>query len=115
MEFEMGNKVFLRVKPMKTGVVSKKGKKLKPKYIGPFEILRRSGQVTYQLDLPTSMSKIHNVFHVSILKKYDPDLIHMIQLENIELDESLSYEERPVKILDREANDLRNKKIPLEK
>ncbi|XP_027122205.1 uncharacterized protein [Coffea arabica] len=111
----MENKVFLRVKPMKGGVVAKKGKKLKPRYIGPFEILRRIGKVAYQFDLLASMSKIHNVFHVSILKKYHLDPTHVIQLEDIEVDEPLSYEEYPMKIPDREVKDLRNKKIPLVK
>ena len=113
MEFEVGNKVFLRVKPMKGGVVSKKGKKLKPMYIGPFEIFQRIGKVAYQLDLPVSMSMIHNVIHVSLFKKYHPDPTHVIQLEDIEVDESLLYEEHPVKVLDREVKDLRNKKISL--
>ncbi|XP_071939216.1 uncharacterized protein [Coffea arabica] len=89
LEFDVGDKVFLRVKPMKGGVVSKKGKKLKP--------------------------RIHNVFHVSMLKKYHPDPSHVIQLDEIELDESLTYEERPIKILDREIKELRNKKIALVK
>ncbi|XP_071909779.1 uncharacterized protein [Coffea arabica] len=115
LEFDVGDKVFLRVKPMKGGVVSKKGKKLKPRYIGPFEILKRVGKVAYQLDLPPSMSRIHKVFHVSMLKKYHPDPIHVIQLDEVEVDESLTYEERPVKILDREIKELRNKNIALVK
>ncbi|XP_071933786.1 uncharacterized protein [Coffea arabica] len=113
LEFEVGDKVFLRVKPVKGGVVSKKGKKLKPRYIGPFEILKRIGKVAYQLQLPSSMAKIHNVFHVSMLKKYHPDPSHVLQLEGIEVDESLTYEEGPVKVLEREVKELRNKKIPL--
>ncbi|XP_027071985.1 uncharacterized protein [Coffea arabica] len=100
---------------MKGGVVSKKGKKLKPRYIGPFEILKRIGKVAYQLDLPPSMSKIHNVFHVSILKEYHPDPSHVIQLDKVDVDESLTYEERPAKILDREIKELRNKQIALVK
>nr|XP_027083685.1 uncharacterized protein LOC113705986 [Coffea arabica] len=113
LEFEIGDKVFLRVKPMKGGVKSKKGKKLKPRYIGPFEILKRIGKMAYQLQLPPSMAKIHNVFHVFMLKRYHPDLSHVLQLEGIEVDESLTYEEGPVKILEREVKELRNKKIPL--
>ena len=113
--WEFDIKVFLRVKPMKGGVVSKKGKKLKPRYIGPFEILQRIGKVAYQLDLPVSMSMIHNVIHVSLFKKYHPDPTHVIQLEDIEVDEPLSYEEYPMKIPDREVKDLRNKKISLVK
>mgnify|MGYP004722989935 CR=1 FL=1 len=61
------------------------------------------------------MAKIHNVFHVSMLKKYHPDPSHVLQLEGIEVDESLTYEEGPVKILEREVKELRNKKIPLVK
>ncbi|XP_071912309.1 uncharacterized protein [Coffea arabica] len=115
LEFEVGDRVFLRVKPAKGGVVSKKGKKLKPRYIGPFEILKRIGKVAYQLQLPSSMAKIHNVFHVSMLKKYHPDPSHVLQLEGIEVDESLTYEEGPVRILEREVKELRDKKIPLVK
>ncbi|XP_071926121.1 uncharacterized protein [Coffea arabica] len=115
LEFEIGDKVFLRVKPLKSGVVSKKGKKLKPRYIGPFEILRKVGNVAYQLKLPASMAKIHDVFHVSMLRKYYPDPSHVLQLEGIEVDETLTYEEGPVKILEREVKELRNKKIPLVK
>nr|XP_027071965.1 uncharacterized protein LOC113696780 [Coffea arabica] len=115
LKFDVGDKVFLRVKSMKEGVVSKKGKKLKARYIGHFEILKRVGKVAYQLDLPPSMSRIHKVFHVSMLKKYHPDPSHVIQLDEVEVDESLTYEERPVKILDREIKELRNKKIALVK
>ncbi|XP_071917051.1 uncharacterized protein [Coffea arabica] len=74
------------------------------------EIVRLHG---ITLDLPASMSKIHNVFRISILKKYHPDPTHVIQLEDIEVDGSLLYEEHPVKVLDREVKDLRNKKISL--
>ncbi|XP_071917014.1 uncharacterized protein [Coffea arabica] len=115
LEFEIGDKVFLRVKPLKGGVISKKEKKLKPRYVGPFEILKRVGNVAYQLKLPASMAKVHDVFHVSILRKYYPDPSHVLQLEGIEVDERLTYEEGPVKILEREVKELRNKKIPLVK
>ncbi|XP_071924879.1 uncharacterized protein [Coffea arabica] len=114
LQFEVGDKVFLRVKPLKGGVVSKKGKKLKPSYVGPFEILKRIGKVAYQLRLPSSKAKVHNVFHVSMLKKYHPDPSHVLQLEEIEVDESLAYEEGPVKILEKEMKELRSKKIPLQ-
>ncbi|XP_071909682.1 uncharacterized protein [Coffea arabica] len=115
LEFEIGDKAFLRVKPLKSGVVSKKGKKLKSRYIGPFEILKRVGNVAYQLKLPASMAKVHDVFHVSMLRKYHPDPSHVLQLEGIEVDETLTYEEGPVQVLDREVKELRNKKIPLVK
>ncbi|XP_071939145.1 uncharacterized protein [Coffea arabica] len=113
LEFEVGDKAFLRVKPLKSGVVSKKGKKLKPRYIRLFKILKRVGNVAYQLKLPASMAKVHDVFHVSMLRKYHPDPSHVLQLEGIEVDETLTYEEGPVQVLDREVKELRNKKIPL--
>ncbi|XP_071905696.1 uncharacterized protein [Coffea arabica] len=97
------------------GVVSKRGKKLKPRYIGPFEVLKRIGNVAYQLKLPASMAKVHDVFHVSMLKKYYSDPSHVLPLEGIEVDETLTYEEGPVKILEREVKEMRNKEIPLVK
>ncbi|XP_071905996.1 uncharacterized protein [Coffea arabica] len=68
-----------------------------------------------KLKLPASMAKIHDVFHVSMLRKYYPDPSHVLQLEGIEVDETLTYEEGPVKILEREVKELRNKRIPLVK
>ncbi|XP_027158246.1 uncharacterized protein LOC113759867 [Coffea eugenioides] len=62
-----------------------------------------------QLELPPSLSRIHNVFHVSIRKKYHPDPSHVLQSENIEIDEALTYEEKPVKLLDRKVKELRKK------
>ncbi|XP_071921808.1 uncharacterized protein [Coffea arabica] len=70
---------------------------------------------TYQLKLPASMAKVHDVFHVSMLRKYHPDPSHVLQLEGIEVDETLTYEEGPVQILEREVKELINKKIPLVK
>ena len=73
------------------------------------------GNVVYKLELPPSLSRIHNVFHVSILKKYHPDPSHILQPENIEIDKALTYEEKPIKLLDRKVKELRNKRIPLVK
>ncbi|XP_071923213.1 uncharacterized protein [Coffea arabica] len=115
LEFEIGDKVFLRITPLKGKIRAGKGKKLQPRYIGPFNILQRIGKVAYQLELPASLSWIHDVFHVSLLKKYHPDPTHILPPEDIELDESLTYEERPIQILDRKVKDLRNKQISLVK
>ena len=73
----------------------KKGK-LSQRYIGPFEILDRVGNVSYRLALPLALSHIHNVFHVLVLQKYMPDLSHVLEYEPINVREDLSYEEQLV-------------------
>ncbi|KAK6152942.1 hypothetical protein DH2020_012581 [Rehmannia glutinosa] len=115
LEFEVGDSVFIKVAPMK-GVMrfGKKGK-LSPRYVGPYEITKRIGKVAYELDLPGEMSAIHNIFHVSMLKKYVPDPSHVIQPQTVQIREDMSYEEKPVEIVDREVKKLRNKYIPLVK
>ena len=92
----------------------KKGK-LNPRFIGPYEILDRIGEVAYRLALPPSLSGVHNVFYVLMLRKYVPDPSHILQHEPLQIDEDLSYKERPVQILDRKVKDLRNKSISLVK
>ena len=89
--------------------------KLSPRYIGPFEILEKVGKVAYRLALPPDLSSVHNVFHVSMLKKYVPDPTHVLEHEPIEVHEDLAYEEQPVQILDRKEKTIRNKAIPLVK
>ncbi|KAL8090203.1 hypothetical protein AgCh_039611 [Apium graveolens] len=86
----------------------KKGK-LNPRYVGPFQILKRVGKVAYELALPPHMEHIHNVIHVSMLKRYNPDSKHVIEYEPIELQENLSYVENPIEILEKRENVLRNK------
>jgi hypothetical protein len=115
LEFTEGDKVFLRVAPMK-GVIrfGKKGK-LNPRYIGPFEILERVGPVAYCLALPPELENIHDVFHVSMLRKYIPDPSHVIRYEPLQLQRDLAYKEVPVKVLDRKVQELRTKSIPLVK
>ena len=107
--------MFLKVSPMK-GVMrfGKKGK-LAPRYIGPFEIRSRVGEVAYRLILPHELSRIHLVFHVSMLRKYIPDPSHVLQPQMVELNEDLSYEEYPVAIVDRQVRQLRTKDIPMVK
>ncbi|WMV10389.1 hypothetical protein MTR67_003774 [Solanum verrucosum] len=88
----------------------KKGK-LSPRYIGPYRISKRMGNVAYELELPQELAAVHPVFHISMLKKFmgDPSLI--IPTKNIEIKDSLSYEEIPIQILDRQFRNLRTKEI----
>ncbi|KAL6331696.1 hypothetical protein AAG906_016692 [Vitis piasezkii] len=74
--------------------------KLSPHFVGPFEILERVGTLAYKVALPPSLSKIHNVFHVSTLRKYIYDPSHVVELEPIQISEDLTYEEVPVQIVD---------------
>ena len=92
----------------------KKGK-LSPRFIGPYEVIEKVGLVAYRLALPPDLEKIHNVFHVSMLRRYRLDPSHVVSSETIELRPDLTYEEEPEEILAREVKELRNKKIPLVK
>ncbi|KAL0534150.1 hypothetical protein IC582_028434 [Cucumis melo] len=115
LEFEVGDKVFLKVAPMKGVLRFARRGKLSPRFVGPFEILERIGPVAYRLALPPSLSTVHDVFHVSMLRKYVPDPSHVVDYEPLEIDENLSYVEQPVEVLAREVKTLRNKQIPLVK
>ncbi|CAJ2637573.1 unnamed protein product [Trifolium pratense] len=115
LEFEAGDHVFLRVTPT-TGVGRVlKAKKLTPKFIGPYQITERIGKVAYRIALPPVLSRIHDVFHVSQLRKYTPDPSHVIKPDDIQLKENLSFEVPPIKITDRKMKLLRTKEIPLVK
>ncbi|KAK8600775.1 hypothetical protein V6N12_050624 [Hibiscus sabdariffa] len=85
--------------------------RLSPRYIGPFEVIERIGLVAYQLALPPEFHKIHNVFHVSMLRRYRSDPSHVLEPKDVELNHDFSYEEKPIQILDREVKRLRNKKV----
>ena len=113
--FAVGDQVFPKITPLKASLMAGRGKKLQPRFIGPYKILQRVGNVAYKLELPPRLSRIHNVFHVSILKKFHPNPSHVLQPENIEIDEALTYEEKPVNLLDRKVKELRNKQILLVK
>lgn len=115
LKFDVGEKVFLKVAPMKGVMRFEKKGKLSPRFVGPFEILERVGVVAYRLALPPSLSAVHNVFHVSMLRKYVADTSHVVDYEPLEIDEHLSYVEQPVEILAREVKMLRNRSIPLVK
>ena len=115
LEFEVGEQVFLKVSPMRgTMRFGKKGK-LSPRYVRPFEVIKRIGEVAYRLALPPALSKLHDVFHVSMLKKYLHDPSHVLSYESLDVDPKLTYEERSVHILERKDKVLCNKVVPLVK
>ena len=111
LEFEIGDPVFLKVAPMKDVLRFERKGKLSPKFIEPFETLERVGPVAYKLALPLVHSGVHDAFHVSMLRKYITDPIHVIDYKPLQLNEDLSYKEKLVKILAREVKTLRNKNI----
>ncbi|RVW28572.1 Transposon Ty3-I Gag-Pol polyprotein [Vitis vinifera] len=90
----------LQVSPMKSVMRFGRKGKLSPRFVGPFEILERVGTLAYKVTLPPSLSKVHNVFHVSTLRKYIYDPSHVVELEPIQIFEDLTYEEVPVQIVD---------------
>ena len=111
VSYMVDEKVLLKVSPMK-GVMrfGKKGK-LSPRFIGPFEVLRRIGEVAYELALPPSLSSVHPVFHVSMLRKYIGDPSHVLDFSTVQLDDDLTYDVEPVAILGRQVRKLRSKDI----
>ena len=115
LEFEEGDHVFLKVSPM-TGVGrSIRAKKLSPRYMGPFDVIEKVGEVSYRIALPPQLSRLHDVFHVSQLKKYHPDPSHVVEPEEVELEDNMTYRVEPERILDVKDKQLRNKTIRLVK
>ncbi|KAK4715935.1 hypothetical protein R3W88_014273 [Solanum pinnatisectum] len=111
MAFQTGEKVLLKVSPMKKVMRFGKKDKLSPRYIGPFEILDCVGPVSYRLALPPRFFGVHQVFHVSMLKKHHGDGDYIIKWDSLLLDKDLQYEEEPIAILDRDVQKLRKKEI----
>ena len=100
MVYQPGEKAYPRVTPMKGAHRFGIKGKLAPRYIGPFTILERHGKVAYQLELPPNLSQVHDVFHVSQLRRCFKDPIRAVDHEVLELQQDLSYKEHPVRILD---------------
>jgi hypothetical protein len=100
LAFEVGDYVFLKVSPMRSVKRFNMKGKLAPRYVGPFKVITRHGEVAYQLKLPKSLSRVHDVFHVSQLKKCLRMLEEQISLDELTVKEDLTYEEFPVKIVE---------------
>ncbi|KAI0503771.1 hypothetical protein KFK09_014714 [Dendrobium nobile] len=115
VEFEVGEFVFLKVSPMKGVQRFGKTGKLSPRFIGPYEIIEKIGNMAYRLDLPAHMQGIHNVFHISVLQKYVSDDSKRIQSKSIDLQPDLKYVEEPERILEYDVKQLRYKAIPFVK
>ena len=101
--------------PLRTVLRFGRRGKLRPRYIGKYEIISIVGTVAYRLDLSPELSKVHNVFHVSMLRKYIPDPSHVLRDQPVELKDNLTYKEQPMQIVDRREQIFRNKVIPLVK
>ena len=114
-DMKSATKVFLKVLPSKKVMRFGKNGKLSPRFIGPYEVIEKVGPIAYLLALPPDLEKIHNVFHLSMLRRDRSDPSHVISSETIELRPDLSYEEEPMEILAHEVKELWNKKILLVK
>ncbi|XP_077223986.1 uncharacterized protein LOC143858257 [Tasmannia lanceolata] len=112
LEFQIGDKLLLKVSPTKGVMRFGVRGKLSPRFVGPNEILEKIEKVAYRLALPPSLSRVYNVFHVSMLRKYVADPNHVIELEPLNLREDLSFEEQPVRIVDCKDQVLRRRTIP---
>ncbi|KAK9020566.1 hypothetical protein V6N11_010586 [Hibiscus sabdariffa] len=115
VEYAVGDKVFLKVSPWKKVMRFGRKGKLSPRYIGPYEIVGRVGPVAYRLLLPPELERIHDVFHVSMLRKYRSDPSHVMPVEEIELNPDLSYDEESIEILASDSKVLCGRTIELVK
>ena len=109
IQYEIGEKVFLKVSPWKIVMGFRRKGKLSPRFIGSYEVIEKVGPVAYRLALSPELEKIDNVFHVSMLRRYKSDPSHVVSSEIIEFHPDLTYEEEPVEILAQEVKELKNK------
>ncbi|GKA48091.1 putative reverse transcriptase domain-containing protein, partial [Tanacetum coccineum] len=115
MEFQVGDRVMLKVSPWKGVVHFGKRGKLNPRYVGPFKVLERVGSVAYKIELPQELSRVHNTFHVSNLKKCYSNEPLAVPLEGLYVDDKLRFMEEPVEIMDQEVKRLKKSRIPIVK
>ncbi|GJU29360.1 putative reverse transcriptase domain-containing protein [Tanacetum coccineum] len=113
MVFQVGDRVMLKVSPWKGVVRFGKLGKLNPRYVGPFKVIERVRTVAYKLELPQQLSRVHNTFHVSNMKKCMSDESLVIPLEELRVDDKLHFVEEPVEVMDREIKQLKRSRIPI--
>jgi hypothetical protein len=113
LSFEVGDFIYLKVSPMRGTRRFKVKGKLAPRYVRPFKIVDRKGEVAYQLELLPQLSDVHDVFHVSQLKKCLQILDEQLPMEELGLGGDLSYSEKPIKLLDTTERVTRNKDIKM--
>ena len=113
--YEVGDKVFLEVSSWRKILRFGKKGKLSPRFIGPYEVLKRIGLVAYQLALPPELAKLQDVFHVSMLRRYCSEESHILPVQEIQVQEDFTYDEEPMANLAREVKQLQNKQVPLVK
>ena len=113
MIFQEGDHVFLKVSPMKGVFRFGQQGKLKPRFVGPFQVTSRVGESTYRLALPPELAGVHNVFHVVMLRKYVFEPSNVVDFRPLDLNLDLSFDEAPIKILVSKVKQLRTKSIPM--
>jgi hypothetical protein len=113
LEFEVGDHVFLRISPTRGVIRFGRRGKLSPRFIGPFDVVERVGKVAYRLALPPALAGVHDVFHVSQLRRYIRDPSHVIDHSELSVSPDLSLASQPVAILDAREKRLKNRVIRL--
>ncbi|GJQ92804.1 putative reverse transcriptase domain-containing protein [Tanacetum coccineum] len=115
MEFQVGDRVMLKVSPWKGVIRFGKRGKLNPRYVGPFKVLEKVSVVAYKLELPQELNRVHNTFYVSNLKKCYADEPLSVSLDGLHIDDKLHFVEEPVEIIDRKVKRLKQSRIPIVK
>ena len=109
--YEVGDRVVLRVKLHKSLIKFGRGDKISPRFMGPFEIVEKKGPVAYRLALPDSLRRMHDFFHVSVLRQYISDPTHVTDLSSLQVSDEGALMAEPVRILDHRVRQLQNQMV----
>ena len=115
LHFDVGDHVFLKISLAKGVMRFRRKGKLNRRYVGPFDIVERVGEVVYRLALPPQYAKLHDVFHISMLRKYIPYETHVIKYDTLEIQADLSFEEKPIRIVEFREHNLRKRIVSIVK